>query len=498
VAPSVYEDGARGQYAALPSLVAKLALAYLVLAHRVPLLVAGAVVLSAVVLVGAACTDTAGDAATVTPDDGGDAPNDDGSTAMDGATDGAAVVESDAAGPAADAGADASASCAAVTDGNYYVDPALGSDVGSSGRKDTCPFATITRALAVVGEPTSPVTIHLLGDARTTAPLETFPLVVPKNVEIASDGAVAHLLKVPAGLTGVRIVGAPSRLTRLGFVGSAADAGAAGSGIELRPASVASAAAAATITGVDIVGFAGSGIDVLGGTLVLGEQVHVTDNKLDGLRVDTASGAASAASVTMTPTGAAVGYGSADSMSVTFRRNGASGVHVKGFGAVAMTGKAADFGLSGVSANLLVDFNAGPGILLEQTPGAGGAAPPVNTLAGLFLLGNGRTTSKDGLTIGFGSSVKLRGSAIVNSGRDGVRITDTVGPAGHDRRARQPVRRHRRPGSGDRLREGHEDARADGEHVRGGRGRGHVERDDDVRVPPRSAGLQLSRSWTRT
>src|SRR5262249_34242315 len=76
--------------------------------------------------------------------------------------------------------------CAAVADGKYYVDPANGSDNGSSGGDTAgCRFKTLTHALSVAGLAPGVKIIYLIADDNpTTNTTEVFPLSLPTNTSI--------------------------------------------------------------------------------------------------------------------------------------------------------------------------------------------------------------------------------------------------------------------------------------------------------------------------
>jgi hypothetical protein len=72
-----------------------------------------------------------------------------------------------------------------VSDGcqlDYYVSPGGGSDDGATGTA-SCPFQTVTHALAYVGAPAERTNIYILGSEPTMA--EARPMTIPENVVLS-------------------------------------------------------------------------------------------------------------------------------------------------------------------------------------------------------------------------------------------------------------------------------------------------------------------------
>jgi hypothetical protein len=103
--------------------------------------------------------------------------------------------------------------CAAATApiNQYTVDPVHGSDTTGNGNTGngnpaTCAFATITRALQVIGNNSAfKVTVTVVGPATVPdVTAETFPIAIPQYVTVTtSTGAVT--VNVPAGAQGFRL-----------------------------------------------------------------------------------------------------------------------------------------------------------------------------------------------------------------------------------------------------------------------------------------------------
>jgi hypothetical protein len=179
-----------------------------------------------------------------------------------------------------DAGADGNASdaqdaadgdagaCSPYTD--YYVDPNNGSDTNDTGCAAIdggagdagCAFKTISHALTRLQAQCGATTLHVLGPASIGAS-ETFPLVVPANVIVQSEGGpvtisvpatASDAFRLSGGATGLR--GLPGALLTL----SAAACTSTGPdyGVSV------SQSAQAFLENVTVDGFCNTGVSVLG------------------------------------------------------------------------------------------------------------------------------------------------------------------------------------------------------------------------------------------
>jgi hypothetical protein len=324
--------------------------------------------------------------------------------------------------------------CALPTGGDYYVDPAAGSDTGGTGSMSAgCAFATITRALQFIGTPSAAVRIHVLGDPRTsgTAPIETLPITIPTNVTI--DGG-AHTMNVPAGATGFRMNAPGATLQNIAIVGPGATGGGGRGGgafgISAVTGSSATAAAPTTISGVNVSAFPGVGIDVSGGGLVIKDNVVSTGNGGAGLHVGNGFGGGGggfgAGFVKIMPTAAAASVTATPGPSVQFVKNAGQGINVDGTGSIEIDGSTDASSPATPKTNVLVGFNTLAGLRIAQENGGGGMVP-ANTVTGLLAWQNGTLTAPIyGFHFGFGSTVKVRSSATLGNTASGVQIESTA------------------------------------------------------------------------
>ena len=300
--------------------------------------------------------------------------------------------------------------CDGVASGTFYVDPINGSDSATSTGSDTaggqarsaCAFKTITRALAVVGAPSTSTKVVVLGPATVSAG-ETFPLAVPQNVVIQGQGVVT--VDVPAttpteggvvAANGFVLAYPNSGIEALAIDGQSL-AGAAGVLVKT------GSAATTYLRNVTVENFVGGdGVRVTGsGSITLDEGVSLTKN-FDGLALgDTAS-------ANSTNTNAL--------NLVAFTKNTHDGIDLTGSASISLVGAAGAMGAGSIlvsqNGSGIVMAQAGPGINMPQSVLTGVSAWQ-NTAYGLDLQG--------------GSRVKVRSSFIgANAIGVGVR-TSTSG-----------------------------------------------------------------------
>lgn len=300
--------------------------------------------------------------------------------------------------------------CAPVADGNYYVDPSVADDAAATGGA-TCPFNSITHALAFLGvAQAAAVNVVVVTGTTTFGAKETFPIIVPVNVTIKSQAtAVPATLQVPAGAKGF-VLGSPTSSVQYLIVD-----GQGGKGTIGVEAITGSSSTTTTLSNVVVHGFATDGIQVrnasgvaTGGGLAIGPGVMSTNNSSSGLHV--------------LDNGVAVVTGN-DAAKTQFDANGA-GIFVEGAGQLTVNGAigATPPGTGTVTAN----GNAKAGLSIGQTPPAAGA-PPTNAVTGLTAW---NTTAGDGIVVLGGSSLTLRSSSVLGNSANGVHVKYFVGAGG--------------------------------------------------------------------
>jgi hypothetical protein len=304
----------------------------------------------------------------------------------------------------------------------YYVDPVNGSDgatgsgAGSDGgAAESCALKTVTRALkliSVVGTALPTKIVIVGGGSATVGAGETFPLVIPTNVSVTTqggpvtvqvaDGKAGFVLSAPASSI-ASASGALMTITTTVNTGVTPPTGGT-NGIWVGGTAT---SATTTIADVTVTGMLDDGILVTKGSLGIGEGVASTKN---GLSTATRAG------LHVTGTGAAtisVPSGSAPS---TFNQNTAHGILVDTSGSISLTGSVTS--ASSGTGTVVTNQNVAAGVWIEQTPGA--TAPPQNVITGLVAWGN---TAGNGLRIVAGSNVQLRNSALLANKDNGVIVS---------------------------------------------------------------------------
>jgi hypothetical protein len=298
--------------------------------------------------------------------------------------------------------------CAPASSTDVYVDPVNGNDTSGTGSQTLtdggaatgCAFKTISRALQVVGSPAAALKIHVIGPATVSAG-ETFPIKVPANVTITTQGG-AVTVNVPAQATG----GAPT----LGFELAAGASGLlGGTGATFTVSGQAKTASYGVLafTGstdgtfledVTISGFKNDGIVVAGsGILTIRQGVSSTGN-LDGLNV--------------IGTGLAAVTVPGGQRTTSFNSNAAHGIFVQQGGRIHLTGVPTNATSGTVEANT---STFGAGIRIIQT----GNALLENTIDGVVAYSN----ALHGIHIFGGSHVKVRNSIVLGNQLNGVMVS---------------------------------------------------------------------------
>ncbi len=281
------------------------------------------------------------------------------------------------------------------TANQLFVDPVNGSDQTGTGSNvstaggASCAFATVTRALQILGpNPAANSKITIVGDSTvtlrngTTSPREQWPINVPTNVTITS--ATGPIKVVPTTNQGAfRVLGASSALSNLNIQG-AGNAGQPGIEVELQSGSV--SLSALTVTGFGMAGIVGKFPSVVN----IGAGVQVTGNGLAGSSTDGVMG--DAEFNISVPAGGAP---------ASFDNNARYGVYVFGRGDLITHGAVTANGNHSAGIDLEMGVNQGKADLDGITAKGTTAGPGLRTLAGF--------------------PVKLRNSTLIGN-TDGVRI----------------------------------------------------------------------------
>jgi hypothetical protein len=284
----------------------------------------------------------------------------------------------------------------------FYVDPIGGSDKTGNGSA-TCPFRSITRALAFheVGGSTSHTEIWLVNDSLSSNPTrgESFPIVVPTQVTITSSSGTLRTIQVPAGRSGFRVAGLNATLQYLLIDGASVGT----NGVEVE-----AGASASVLTSLTVQNFLGDGILVEAGKVTIGGMVYSNHNGASGLHI--LGGSTTALS---DPIGGLS----------NFDNNGGNGIFVELAGALTLTGTPTLTGfpttwnppaVSTGAGSLTSNGNGLAGLAIAQT----GSAPPLCTITGLVTWGN----KGNGMSFTSGSNAAVSGCVSVNNAGAGVRI----------------------------------------------------------------------------
>jgi hypothetical protein len=314
--------------------------------------------------------------------------------------------------------------CGAVTGNSYTVDPVNGSDqTGTGDTTPGCGFKTIARALQVIGTPASTTSIVVVGPS-TVAAGETFPIVLPANVNLTTSGG-AVTVDVPDGTSGFTLNAPGSGIN----LGSPDDAGAGNAlvingrstgnmatfGIVVDTGAGVTAANAPQISFVDVTSFVNDGIFVHNAGIVrIGAAVT---SRLNGLT------SARRAGLHVTGTGQAIIDVPAGETPSHFDANTNHGILVDENGSVTITGTVID-GATGTG-TVTTNANYLAGIWIEQTPGT----PPLNSISGVVSFGN---TNGNGMRFVGGSNVKLRNSVLLGNQVNGLIVSAGAGAPGND------------------------------------------------------------------
>jgi hypothetical protein len=298
--------------------------------------------------------------------------------------------------------------CPPVTSGNYIVDPVNGNEkMGTGyGAQAGCAFKTITRALAVIGTPTSATTITVVGPSTVGAG-ETFPIVLPAKLTLmTSNGAVT--VNVPAGDNGFTLNSAGTTIT--GASGAPLTISGQSEIANIGINAFGKSTAATTISNLTVSGFAQAGINVgNNAVLTIGPGVKSNgnigrgSNGADGLDVHV-----SAHVIIDVPAGSAT---------TSFDGNGNIGINVFGNANITLTGSvtSATAGTGTVTANGNLK-----GLVIATTSGT----PPQSVIDGLVSFGNWSPA----IQLAAGANVQLRNSvALQTHYGSGILVTNQGG-----------------------------------------------------------------------
>jgi hypothetical protein len=282
---------------------------------------------------------------------------------------------------------------------NWTVDPLNGDDNLGTGTS-VCPLRSITKALALIGDPGSATRlITVLGMTTiSTATGEVFPITVPGRIQLIGSAQYPPTVQANGSAFVLDTTGSLGNLPKLSkftIIGT----GQTGTGIDI----IGTSASGATVDHVTVKEFQ-RGIHVYGvagpsATLTLGGGVSLTHNKA-GLVVE--------GSATVSTTGDPI----------LINLNTQSGIVVQGFGKITLTGTP-DGTVSG--GTTVVRDNDSMGV--PALPAYNN--PSLSTFDGLVSYHNGL----DGLETQGLAHVKLRNSVLLYNGRAGVSVfknTDTL------------------------------------------------------------------------
>ncbi len=248
---------------------------------------------------------------------------------------------------------------------------------------------------------------------------ETFPLVVPQNVHITTQGGPVTV-QVPSGKAGFGLAsldssiagGASAALTITTTVDGSVTPPTGGTyGIVVADgASASTPGNPTTISNLTVTGMLDDGILVQGGSVLVSQGVVSSSNGLT---------AAARAGLHVTGNGEAVITVASGSTPSTFINNTAHGILVDGNGYIKLTGSV--ISATAGTGTVVTSGNTAAGVWIEQTPG--NTPPNQNVINGLVSFGN---TNGNGMRIVAGSNVQVRNSVFLDNGANGV-IVSTYG-----------------------------------------------------------------------
>jgi hypothetical protein len=331
--------------------------------------------------------------------------------------------------------------CAAVTNGAFYVDPANGTDNGSSGGDSAgCRFKTLAHAISVASLTAGTKTIYLIGDDNpTTNTSESFPLAIPPNTTLAGyddTGAAATMrtVFVPAGRVGFKLTGNNSSLHHLTIDGVngattvalqrynigiviGSSTAPVPSGIALDHVTVTDSLAA----GITIGGMAAGVPSSASVTLGAGMKVNNV-GFLSGTLANGTTGASPGSGLVIGGKSTVTINGGADQSS--FSNNSAHGIIVANRAGLTINGSLASGNGDYTGSSVIANGNNVAGLIVMQNPAGATTAGvdwtnmPTCNITGLVSI----NSSGNGIRLEGGSKVTLRKSVSYGNAGDGVHV----------------------------------------------------------------------------
>ena len=312
--------------------------------------------------------------------------------------------------------------CDPVTAANgmtLHVNPVSGDDAVATGSgisggvtKAACTFRSITAAaaaLSVANIQTMNIVVDVTSDANLASG-EVFPITVPVNTKIAA--AAGATVTVQASTSDAfRLSNDNSTIVGLVIDGQ----GSSANGVVV---SAGSSAKPNVLSGVEVTGFAQSGVHAESGFLTItgGTNVHANGSA-------TGSGPGPAGLLAI---GTAIvnidGTGATSQKPTQFAANTGNGIEVRGQAQVNVNGTSSQ--LTPGEGTVVIKSNSLAGIFVEQLLVASGATGPTGmTMTGLVSTLNGGS----GMQLFGGSGVKVRSSYISKNSIHGVLISTDPG-----------------------------------------------------------------------
>ncbi len=349
------------------------------------------------------------------------------------------------------AGAGPACQCAENTGTDLFVDPAAGSDMGTGlfptgvQNPPACRYATLTKALSVVGSPGQVVAIS------ATVPVafahETFPLAVPAGVNLTT----ADASPTPADY-------------QIAYGGGAASAVTLGSGSSLRGFEIQATGAATALVscsggtvGLHSVllsggGIAGDGVDVTNSCSLTADSTTIVDFAGAALNMSsTGQAGITGGLLSASLIGLLQSDGTVNAQGLAVQNNGQYGIRLSGAGTPTLTvggqsvvdnnGTTGNFaGLSVTTGNVSLSntqlaANGGAGLelasagtyALDTVQVSNNGKSGVSLLAGVLTAGGLSATNNaaDGLTVG-GGSAALTGATLSFNHASGLDVLAAV------------------------------------------------------------------------
>jgi hypothetical protein len=285
--------------------------------------------------------------------------------------------------------------CDPVQDGEIFVDPTNGSDTATTpggyvgqAYSAACAFKTIGAALTYAGAtPAAGTKIFVVGTATVQAG-ETFPIVVPANVEIRGVGSGAVTIIPTTNTSAFTMNAHPSLLTNLTISGGASSA----SGVVVDTGS----SVETVLTDVSISAFTN-------GIIVQNTGIATIAAGAGGVKLMGNSGSG----LLLTKTAKADLTAASTSGGIHISTN-AIGIDVQDTAVLNAVGVA---GPSNGTGSIVASLNTAQGIFIEGSTGA-------NVLTGVVAYNN----TGDGIAVVDSSTVVVRSSQTIKNGANGFHV----------------------------------------------------------------------------